>query len=285
MATSTSTSTRSTEMRGNAKRKQVKKIDQMSRRQAAVALAVEGLENRTMLAAQPVLYYHFNSPPDSGGTITNDGVGGATYTGTFGPTGATPTATVRNNTAGHTTEAAAIAMNGIDNVIETAQPLQPVMGKTATLAAWVKTPANQAGNGSAWLAYGLSGIEDGGGSNDIFWGIVDAGGLIGVQAGNGAWVKSTSRVNDGNWHHVLMSRDMANGQVRIFVDGNLQTTGTSATGEQANPALNASLGAGLFKTIGAVEDDAGVGSRDEWPGEIDEVMVFDRVLTTAEARA
>ena len=57
-------------MSGNAKRKQVKKSDQLARWQAAVAMAVEGLENRMMLTAAPVLYYHFNAPPDAGDVVT-----------------------------------------------------------------------------------------------------------------------------------------------------------------------------------------------------------------------
>ena len=52
--------------------------------------------------------------------------------------------------------------------------------------------------------------------------------------------------NDGQWHHVAFTRNSTTGVVQIFVDGVLQTTGTSETGLKTTP----------FRLIGAQVDIA-----------------------------
>jgi hypothetical protein len=248
---------------------------------------VESLEARTMLTAQPVIQYHFTAPPDAGDVVTNSGPLGAAYNGTFQPTGqGGPTRTTRDNTVGDTSLPQAISLNGTTQVIESATPLQSILGKTASLTAWIKT--TQAGpNQNPWECPGISGVEDAGTDNDVFWGYIDNNGQIGIAAGNAAAAKSTARIDDGVWHHIALTRDMVSGNVQVYVDGLLNQTVVSATGERGNPAVApGSLPAGfLFKTIGGIEDEAGVGSRDELAGELDEVLIFDRVLSAADVTA
>ncbi len=64
------------------------------------------------------------------------------------------------------------------------QSLSGVLGGTATLATWIRT--NQIGNNTFWQAPGITGVEQGGGADDIFWGWIDGSGRIGMGAGNGA---------------------------------------------------------------------------------------------------
>ena len=57
---------------------------------------------------------------------------------------------------------------------------------------------------------------------------------------------STSDINDGNWHHVVVTRDQQNsGMMQVFVDGALQNSGTGSTALLDDP---------LLITIGALAD-------------------------------
>ena len=46
-------------------------------------------------------------------------------------------------------------------------------------AGWIKT--TQVGTVNAWTSPGITGIEDGGADNDVFWGFIDNTGRIGVH--------------------------------------------------------------------------------------------------------
>src|SRR5262249_54997048 len=43
-------------------------------------------------------------------------------------------------------------------------------------------------------------------------------------------VKSAAAVNDGAWHHVVLTRDAVTGDVQVYLDGSLSGSGTSAAG-------------------------------------------------------
>src|SRR5688572_8879128 len=99
---------------------------------------IEQLEGRLLLTQAPVIRFSFSVPPDAGDLVTNTGVLGAPYNGTFQPSGAGgPTRTTRNNTVGDTSGTQAISLNGTNQVIETATELQPILGRTGSLTAWI----------------------------------------------------------------------------------------------------------------------------------------------------
>src|SRR5688572_3315625 len=237
-------------------------------------LGVEQLEGRVLLTASPVVKLSFSAPPDAGQAVNNSGALGAAYNGTFLPDAGGPTRTTRNNTAGDATNTQAISFNGTNQVIELAGELQPIMGRTGSLTAWIKT--TQVGSANPWEAPGITGIEDAGAGDDIFWGFIDNTGRIGVQAGDVAGAKSPNPINDGLWHHVAFTRNIT-GQVIVYVDGVAGTPVTSGAGELGDPT-----GPLSFNTIGAIEDEGGVGARDEFAGELDEVLIFDRIITASE---
>ena len=80
------------------------------------------------------------------------------------------------------------------------------------------------------MAPGVLGVESAGDGNDVFWGWLDATGRIGVQAGNMAGAKSANPINDGQWHHIALTRDATTGAVQVYVDGVLSGSATSETG-------------------------------------------------------
>jgi hypothetical protein len=177
-------------------------------------------------------------------------------------------------------EALSFSGNGVYNsktnqsAVNVARDLSPVLGGTATLAAWVRT--TQVGNNASWEAPGITGVEQARGGNDIRWGYLNATGHIGIQAGDGGSIVSTVPINDGRWHHVAITRDASTGQVRLYIDGNLNITGTSATG----------LKTSRFFTIGATTDVANDGitrtGAAYFNGSLDDIRIFNSVLGATE---
>lgn len=148
-----------------------------------------------------------------------------------------------------------ILVNGIDSNLQ----------GTASLSFWIKTI--QSGNNTNWLAPGVAGIEVSGGLDDIFWGWIDASGRIGVGAGDSGHSKSTTAINDNNWHHIVHTRDATSGEVQTYVDGVLESTTNSGVG----------VISGSFSSLGRIEDTGG--SPEYLQGDIDEIIIFDEVIS------
>jgi hypothetical protein len=163
-----------------------------------------------------------------------------------------------------------LTFDGVDDYVALSAGLAPVLGGTATLSCWLKT--NQKGADNSYDAPGVTGVEMGNGSNDIFWGFLDSNGLIGLRPGSGTTVKSASPVNDNKWHNVVMTRDKDTGRLQMFVDGQLiraidgMQTGTKTT---------------AFNSLGRITGS----SKPYFKGQLDDVRIWDRVLTAAEVAA
>lgn len=156
--------------------------------------------------------------------------------------------------------------DGTDDYIEIAN-LSDWLNGSASLAFWVKT--TQSGNDVSWRAPGLAGVEQVGGTDDIFWGWIDASGHIGLGTGDLYGAKSTTAINDGHWHHVVLTRNATNGAYTVFVDGGLERSGTLVSGLIGN----------TYSSFGRVEDSAGTPIY--FSGELDEVYIFDGVIGSA----
>lgn len=195
---------------------------------------------------------------NNGGTVATDSAGTNNGTLTNGPAWSAPKV-----------GASALTFDGVNDHLATAN-LAPALGSTATLTAWIKT--TQTGNVKMYRAPGIAGV-DASNNNDIFWGWLDNTGRIGLKVGdNTAVAKSTSPINDGQWHHVAMTRDAATGQIRLYVDGALNSTATSDTGAKTTP----------FASLGRIEDTAGASSIDHFAGSLDELRIYSRVLSASE---
>lgn len=161
-----------------------------------------------------------------------------------------------------------------ESAVRVAHDLSPVLGGTASLAAWVRT--TQVGNNTSWQAPAITGVEQTGAGNDIRWGYLDGSGHIGIQAGDAASIVSTVPINNGQWHHVVFTRDDVSGQVNIYIDGVLNVTGTSDTG----------LKTSKFSLIGATTVDAQDGVTQTggtyFNGSLDDVRIYNTVLGATE---
>ncbi|MBW8863970.1 MAG: hypothetical protein JF609_03420, partial [Verrucomicrobia bacterium] len=138
-----------------------------------------------------------------------------------------------------------------------------------SLVFWVKT-TQTAGTGQ-W--YNGAGLVDGDMpfNNDDF-GTALIGGKFGFGIGNpDTTIVSTTAINDGAWHQCVATRQQVTGSFSIYVDGNLQTTGTGNRNTLSAPTRL------LF---GAISSGGGY-----FNGSLDEVKIFNRTLSSNEVAA
>lgn len=92
---------------------------------------------------------------------------------------------------------------------------------------------------------------------------------------------SVASVDDDTWHHVAVTRNSTTGQMRIFIDGNLDSTDTGPTGDISyrNNRTTSYPNSDPFLVLGAEKHDAGA----EYPsynGYLDEFRVSDTIRYT-----
>ncbi len=161
--------------------------------------------------------------------------------------------------------------DGINDYIQTDNIYKYLKG-TASISFWLKT--GQKGNDIAWEAPGISGIEQYGGTDDIFWGWIDRKGHIGISKGdNYKNSKSKTSINDNKWHHIVLTRNAVNGSVNIYIDGQLDISGFSDKGEVKT----------YFNNIGNISNTKPLVKKLHFKGEIDEFKIYDKILSKSEA--
>lgn len=128
-----------------------------------------------------------------------------------------------------------------------------------TFSAWMRTTATGVAN--PWSSPGLTGIEVGGGSTDIFVGWIDNTGLIGITAGNTPHAKSNFIVNNNAWRHVSMTRNYTTGAAVFYINGIANGSATTT--------VPASITA--FNRLGAVVNGV------NYSGFLDEVRIYNSV--------
>ncbi|MGB0662600.1 MAG: DUF6701 domain-containing protein [Pontibacterium sp.] len=158
------------------------------------------------------------------------------------------------------------SLDGYDDYINV-DGLSTVLNNTASVAYWIKT--TQQGTAQTWTSPLLTGVEQNGGIDDIFWGRIDEGGRVGVSVGNDTSTRSNGVINDGEWHYVVISRDADNGDYQVFIDGALDKSGSIERGE-IGPS---------YSSIGRAQIAYGSGATGYLNADIDELAIFDQVLT------
>lgn len=143
--------------------------------------------------------------------------------------------------------------------ITTATNLTALSTGDFTFSAWMRTTATGAAN--PWSAQGLTGIEVGGGSTDIFIGWIDATGLIGITAGNSPHAKSNFIVNNNAWRHVSMTRNYTTGAAVFYING--------VANGSATTFIPASINA--FNRFGSVVNGQ------NYNGFLDEIRIYNSV--------
>ncbi len=105
------------------------------------------------------------------------------------------------------------------------------------------------------------------------------GGKVCMGIGNpDITVFSTSNYNDGNWHFVTAVRDETGGIIILYIDGSqVATTSGTNTG-----TLNAPGAIGLARDATFYTSGCGSGTAPNYTGSLDDIIVYNRVLSSAE---
>lgn len=150
------------------------------------------------------------------------------------------------------------------------------LGDNFSICAWAKTASF--GGGAHWTSAPIVDSESGGWALDYGFGINNEGKVI---FGNGgfnpegggydSWVNGTSVVNDSTWHHLCATRDNSNGDVKIYVDGKLDASGTTGTG--------------LLKSNPNIKIGNGSDGNQPFVGLIDDLRLYTSVLSLEEVQA
>ena len=135
-----------------------------------------------------------------------------------------------------------------------------------SIAFWVKT-SQTAGTGQWYNGAGLVDGDYPGVANDFGTALV--GGKFSFGVGNpDTTIVSAASINDGAWHQCVATRQQATGTMQVYVDGNLQATGTAGRNSQNTSSRL------LF---GAIASGGGF-----FNGSLDEVKIFSRTLSSNE---
>lgn len=183
----------------------------------------------------------------------------------------------RGNNGQVNVPSAAFTLDGVDlSQLSSGVPLLnestgKILGGTSSLSFSIKT--QEFGSNTRWNAPGVFGYEEYGGTDDIFWGYIDANGHMAFAAGNSAAVKTSAPINNNAWQHIVMTRNAKDGQIAIYVNGVLSESALSKTGQ---------LGKEIFKTIGLIEHNVG---SPKIRGVLKDVRVFASALKLNEVQA
>ncbi len=134
-----------------------------------------------------------------------------------------------------------------------------------TISVWIKAPSVSSGQGIAGKSYYSGAADNGGYEIDI---LPDGSKMI---LGNNDWdvIEGDIPVDDGVWHHCCYTWDGTN--VRIYIDGILDITSPTS-----------------ISSIKIVSQDLEIGvvrNNDYFSGTIDEVRIYNRVLSAEEINA
>jgi hypothetical protein len=175
--------------------------------------------------------------------------------------------TLMNNptfVAGHS--GLAVNLNGTNQSVQLPRSIQD----SFTISFWVRTTTTGATGAQWWVGKGLVDGEVANVVNDFGVSLVGARAAFGV--GNpDTTIMSTSNINDGAFHHVVVTRNAGTGAMVLYVDGAQQASATGPTGTRSTPA---NLRIGSLQT-----------NLNFFAGQIDEVRLFNAALTAAQVAA
>jgi len=164
--------------------------------------------------------------------------------------------------AGHTNQA--FSFNGSNSTVTVADNSRLQLTNSMTIAAWVKT-TNSSRTEDFIGKYDATGTE---------WGWILKtlpSGVVGLRVGGNNVVGTrdvadTTKINDGNWHHVAVVINLGS-NVQFYIDGTLRSTQPMLTVAQAN-TFPLSIGSLPFNYFGM-----------PFTGSLDSVQVYNQALS------
>lgn len=204
-------------------------------------------------------------------------------------TGSTSTATVTNASTASTVTGLSLRFYGnpAADVDRIKVPIDPQVaadvGGDFTIEFWLKTepganPATSCQAGSDGWTYGNVILD-----RDVFgpgdfgeYGVSLSGGRIAFGVGLGGRQQTICGlidVADGRWHHVALTRRLADGQMRIYVDGTESAQGIGPAGDISyRDGRPTGVATDPFLVVGASKQDEGAGSHG-YSGALDELRL------------
>ncbi|NIP96941.1 MAG: LamG domain-containing protein, partial [Akkermansiaceae bacterium] len=157
----------------------------------------------------------------------------------------------------------------------------PSVDKTTTVEYWIKTSQTGAGD-NTWTNPSILGDESPG-DGDFYWGNIANGGEFRMSTSDLREIRAQG-VTDGEWHHIVMVKEWHVGAEcvsTLYIDGGAAAGGQTltATTPAGNPSYQDADG-GIFR-LGVTT--AGGGGTVQFIGQIDELVIYDKGLTEADA--
>ena len=146
-----------------------------------------------------------------------------------------------------------------------------------SVSVWLKSTQSFGSDGEQ--AYSGAGIlaADVPGTRDDLIPVALTGGQVATFTGNpDTTVNSISDINDGNWHHVVVTRQQSSGTLQLYVDGNLTNSASASTAFLADPQL---VTLGALANAGQGEPDF-CGPYGNYSGLLDDLQIYNTVLTS-----
>ena len=165
--------------------------------------------------------------------------------------------------------------------------LLPTLARSFSISVWVKTTQNYVSDPFFFDASGIVSADIPGGYNDLIPIGMDEYGEVVFNTGNTNQgyddeMYSYATVNDGAWHHIVVTRDQTTGDKSIYIDGVLDA------GSPESGTTNL-LNDPVLLTIGALADasNSDPASPDYtgdngYEGLLDDVQVYPRALSADE---
>jgi hypothetical protein len=155
-----------------------------------------------------------------------------------------------------------------------------------SLSVWVETTQSLAWDTApAFYGAGIVAADVPGTTNDLVP-MALTGGAIGFNTGSGTvddTVNSATDINDGHYHHVVVTRNQATGEKQIYIDGAFNTNDFAATGLLNAPQL-ITIGALANASISDPTSPEYSGYNG-FVGFLDDIQIYSRVISSNEVAA
>jgi hypothetical protein len=244
-----------------------------------------GVADTSGTAHTLVAYYPFDSlsPNVLDGGTDNSGNGyNMSFASSYGAQGGA------NLTSDSEAGIGAVQFNNGDGnsggVLGWTQPTPPALlnalAGNFTVSCWVKTTQNLDYSGDfAYNGAGIVSADVSGLANDTVP-VALTGGAVAFNTGGNEddTLTSQSTVNDGNYHHIVITRNQQTGQKIIYIDGVLDNFGMGTTNLLSDPQK---LTIGALADAGDPNPDDG-GYYNGYDGELDDLQIYSGCLSSNE---
>ena len=164
----------------------------------------------------------------------------------------------------------------------TPAPLLTALSGSFTISCWIRTTQNNFGwdQAPAFYGAGIVSADNGGLANDVVP-LALTGSKIGFNTGGSSedvTLNSSAAVNDGNYHHVVVTRNQPTGQKIIYIDGVLDSFSSGTTNVLSDPQK---------LTLGALADASDPDPNNfnyynGYDGKLDDLQIYSGVLSSNE---